>query len=61
MAALLTSVITDCAEVEWGVIQRLDDAGKGFQSCCDEYFCWRGWSEFNQEKGREVDHRSVRI
>ena len=59
-APLLTSVIIDCVEVEWGVIQRLDGAEIGLQSCCDKYFGWRG-SEFIQSKGREADDRSVRI
>ena len=37
-APLLTLVIIDCIDVDRGVIQRLDDAGKGFQSCCGYNF-----------------------
>ena len=62
-ASLLTSVIIDCVEIEWTVIQWLDGAGKGLQRCWGYNFFvfFLNGSELNKEKGREVEHRSVRI
>ena len=50
----LTSVIIDCVDVDWGVIYRLDDAGKGFQSCCGcNFFGWSEWVRIKQKKKEE--------